>query len=169
MLPESVASKLLEVRSTPGLNLKPNEYLRETFKGLDGKEKPLVIRDYQAQMIVSLAIMNRFVVGDDCGLGKTLEVIASLTYLWSKNPDTKVVVLTTKSAIQQWADEVHRFTKGVHAYPCTGTPKQREKSRDSFLKDTGPSVLIMGYRTAVQDFTAIQKWKGFVFIAESKR
>lgn len=157
-------AKLLKIRERKDLEARPSSYMRESFMGFDGNEHPLKLRYYQVQGVMHLLACNRFLLGDDCGLGKTLMVISALTYLWERNPDQKVVVLTTKSAVAQWASEFTKFTKGITTFICRGTPAQRKKIRDRYLSATGPSVLIMGYRTAVQDFSELQNEEGYVFI-----
>jgi SNF2 family DNA or RNA helicase len=114
--------------------------------------------------MLHLLAMKRFLLGDDTGLGKTIEAISALCYIWERTPDLKVIVLTTKSALEQWRGEFENFTTGVKVFVCKGTPTQRKKARDAFQTATGPTVLVMGYRSAVQDFSDIQDWEKFVFI-----
>jgi SNF2 family DNA or RNA helicase len=159
--------KLKEIRKRTDLKLKPTPYLKDTFTGFDGEEHPLTIRYYQVQMVLHLVAMTRFLVGDDTGLGKTLETISGLCYVWASSPDTKAVILTTKSATPQWGSEFEKFTHGVTPYVCQGTPNQRKKVRDAFEAHCdGPAVIVMGYRTAVQDFKFIQDWEGFVLVTD---
>jgi SNF2 family DNA or RNA helicase len=109
--------------------------------------------------------MKRFLLGDDTGLGKTAQGISTLCYIWEKDPTVKVVVFTNKSAVRQWANEFEKFTNGVTTFLCKGTPAQRTKIRQAFeTYCDGPSVLIMGYRTAVQDFTYLQDWEHMTLI-----
>lgn len=96
----------------------------------------------------------------------TLSSIAACCYLFDRQPNTKVVVLTKKSVVNQWADEVRRFTVGVEAFTAKGTPKQRKKSYEDFQAHDGPCVLVMGYRSAVQDFAELQEWKIGVLILD---
>jgi intein/homing endonuclease len=96
----------------------------------------------------------------------TLESIAALCYLWERTPNLKVIILTTKSALEQWKSEFSNFTTGVQVFVSRGTPVQRRKARDEYEKATGPAVLIMGYRSAVQDFSDLQNWSGYVFITD---
>lgn len=156
--------KLKDYRARKDLKIKMNSFLKEEFTGYDGKTYPLTIRYYQVQMILHLVTMRRFLVGDDTGLGKTLEVISALTYVWSGAPDTKVIVLTTKSATPQWVAEFGKFTRGVKAFACAGTPKQRAEMRKTFEEATGPTVMVMGYRTACQDLTHIQNWRDYIVV-----
>ncbi|OHD16814.1 MAG: hypothetical protein A2Y38_22210 [Spirochaetes bacterium GWB1_59_5] len=94
----------------------------------------------------------------------TLEAIGALCYLWEKEPDRKVLVLTTKSATKQWAKEFRKFTTGVRVLTCKGTPAQRKAVRDEWRASTGPTVLIMGYAAARQDFSDMQGDEGFIVI-----
>lgn len=96
----------------------------------------------------------------------TLSSIAACCYLWDRGEAERVVVLTKKSVVNQWADEVARFADGVATFPVKGTPKQRAKVYDAYKAHDGPAVLIMGYRSAVQDFDELMGWKIGVFILD---
>lgn len=164
---QAAYEKLKAIRIRTDLKLRPNQYLKETFTGFDGKEHPLSIRYYQVQMVLHLVAMARFVVGDDTGLGKSLETISALTYVWASQPDTKVVIITTKSATPQWGNEILKFTQGVTPYVCQGNQAQRARVREAYeAHSEGPSVLIMGYRTAVQDFKFFQDWDKYILITD---
>jgi SNF2 family DNA or RNA helicase len=168
MTPELQATydRLLKVRNRTDLVLKKPKHLRELIKARDGSDVPLKLRGYQTQMVVHLMAMRRFVVGDDCGLGKTVETIAALCHLWEREPDRKVVVLTKKSSVPQWEDELARFTEGVKVYVAKGTPAQRERAQEAWNNESGPTVLIESYQSACQDFTNIQGWGGFILVMD---
>jgi SNF2 family DNA or RNA helicase len=159
--------KLMKVREKTDLTIRATPLLVDEIPDLAGNMVPFRLRYYQIQMVIHLLIMDRFVVGDDTGLGKTLESIAALCYLWEKQPNLKAIVLTKKSAVKQWKDEgFDFFTRGINVILCKGNPKQRAKAQAEFQASTGPTVIIMGYRSAVQDFRHIQDWSGYVFIAD---
>lgn len=162
----ATVEKLRTIRAREDLNIKPSRHLRKTIVGPDGVDRPLKVRNYQVQMVLHLMAMDRFVVGDDCGLGKTLSGIAACCYLWDRDPDMKVVVLTKKSVVNQWADEVRRFTVGVEPFTVKGTPAQRRRTYEAFKAHAGPKIIVMGYRTAVQDFTELQDWSIGVMILD---
>lgn len=161
-----VHAKLRKIRERKDLSLRPTKHLRETFTDFDGNEKPLKIRYYQVQGILHLVAMLRFVLGDDTGLGKTLETIAALCFIWEKKPNTKVVVLTKKSAVPQWVSEFAKFSEGARVIVCKGSPADRRRARTQFEASKGPAVIVMGYRSAVQDFRAIQGWEKFIFVTD---
>lgn len=96
----------------------------------------------------------------------TLMTIAGMCFAWGRSSKTKAVVMTTKSAAPQWAKEIQKFADGIRVFHCVGTPQQRKKVRDEFLRvrDDVPTVLIMGYRTACVDFTHWQNLKDFILV-----
>lgn len=160
--------KLKEFRTRTDLSLKQPPMLKPTFTGFDGVEVPLTIRYYQVQGILHLVAMNRFLLGDDCGLGKTLMCIASLCFVWAKEPSTKVIILTNKSVVGQWSLEFKKFCVegSISIFECTGTPGRREQIYRAFQSATGPCVLIMGYATARKDIKHLQNWKGYVLVTD---
>lgn len=161
---EAVHEKLKQVRQKDDIQLPDAPNFRSTLTKRDGSEVPLSLRPYQRQMVVHLMAMRRFVVGDDTGLGKTIETIASLCQIWRRDPDRKVLVLTKKSSVPQWESEFERFTTGVQVFMAVGTPKKREKAHQGWLKAKGPAVLIQGYTSACNDFSKIQDWSGYIVV-----
>jgi len=161
-----VAAKLQTIRTRTDLKLKPTKHLKTTFTDFSGNERDLTVRYYQVQGILHLIFMKRFLLGDDTGLGKTLEAIAALCYIWEKDPTRKVLVLTTKSATPQWAKEFSKFTRGVRVIVAKGTRKQREAAYVAWRKGSLPTVLIMGYRSAVNDIRKLQDDGGYILITD---
>jgi len=161
-----VAAKLKAIRERTDLKLKPTPHLKTTFTDFSGNERDLTIRYYQVQGILHLIFMKRFLLGDDTGLGKTLEAIAALCYIWEKDPTRKVIVLTTKSATPQWAKEFSKFTKGVRVIVASGTRKHREAAYATWRKGSMPTVMVMGYRSAVNDIRRLQKDEGYILICD---
>ena len=111
---------------------------------------PLVLRQYQIQMIHHLVRMPKFINGDAVGLGKTLDVVASAAWLKERYPDTKVIIVTTKSTTYQWRDEFLRFS---HLRPFVMKDKYRgltssearyEQMRN-FFSGTKKDVMIVKY------------------------
>ncbi len=162
----SIHEKLKIVRVKEDIVLPPAPNLRDTIAKRDGTEIPLDLRMYQRQMVVHLLAMNRFIVGDDTGLGKTVETIAALCMIWRKDPEAKAVVLTKKSSVPQWADEFKRFTQGANIILCVGDPKQRLALQKQWEESTGPTVLIQGYSSACNDFKTLQHWEDYILICD---
>lgn len=149
--------KLKQVRASKTVSLKPIPRLKETIIGIDKKPQPFKLRYYQVQGAFHLMLMKRFILGDGTGLGKTVETIAALAYLWEREPKNKVIVVAPKSAIEQWADEIRRFTNGVKPIIATGNIEQRKLAYLAFERaPTGPNdpkvVLIMNYAILIRDW-----------------
>ena len=153
--------KLRKVRAKSDLQAPRSNILKSHIK----EGVPLKLRPYQVQGVLHLAAMPRFVLGDDTGLGKTLQVISALSLLWDRHPDIPAIICTTKSAVGQWESEFEKFTTGVRVFKCLGTKKKREKIHQAF-KDysDGPKALVLGYRTAVVDFDHLQPFVGHVMV-----
>ena len=153
--------KLRVIRTKEELKAPPCSILKTTLDN----GMPLKLRHYQIQGILHLIAMPRFVLGDDTGLGKTLQTIAAVSYLWDRKPEMPAIICTTKSAVGQWESEFDRFTTGVKIFKCLGTKKKRAKIHQEFKDyEDGPKALIMGYRTAVMDFQYLQPITGHVMI-----
>lgn len=161
-------SRLKKIRQREDLSLKPTPLLKQTYTDFDGTEQPFRHRYYQVQGILHLASMNRFVLGDDTGLGKSLMGISGLCYVWAREPNRKVIILTNKSVVGQWALEFEKFCVPgtINVIACVGSPPKRQKIYKEFEHSTGPTVLIMGYATARRDIKFIQAWEDFVLIAD---
>jgi len=115
--------RLKKVRASKTVALKPCPLLRTEIMGLDGKLEPLHLRYYQVQGVYHMMLLKRMILGDGTGLGKTVETIATLCYLWARaETDNHVLVIAPKSAVHQWADEIRRFTVGVEPV-VAGTEK----------------------------------------------
>lgn len=158
---DEVYRHLKDVRESKTLALKPCSLLRADIKGPDGTLAPLRIRYYQTIGIYHLMTMARMVLGDNCGLGKTIEAIGALCYLWHLSPKQRVMVVAPKSTTGQWASEITRFTEGVTPFLVTtsGSSKvssvdHRKAIYDAWLAHPGPAVLILNYDILVRDWNA---------------
>lgn len=152
-----IYEQIKQVRSSKTLELKPTPMFRQEILGLDGVPQPFRLRYYQAQGIYHLLMVNRMVLGDGTGLGKTLQAIGALCYIWERDPEIKAIVVCPKSAIRQWAAEVEKFTTGIKTYVATGTPEERKAaylawSRASSDPKEPRAILIVNYHGVLRDW-----------------
>jgi intein/homing endonuclease len=109
---------------------------------------------------------------DHCFVGNglinhnTLQSIAALCYIWEKDPSRKAIVLTTKSATPQWAKEFGKFTKGVRVIVAMGDRKKRYAAYEAWRKSSKPTVMVLGYRSAVNDIRKLQEDGGYILITD---
>lgn len=160
---QKVYDTLKRVRSSTTVTLKRSPLMRETFKDLEGNEQPFRLRYYQVQGAYHLLALKRMVLGDDTGLGKTVEAIVAACHMFDRDPlATKVIVITPKSTVHQWGSEIQRFTEGIKPYVVeTKVTKdgsspldQRKAIYQRWLNHKGPSVLIINYALLVRDWNA---------------
>ena len=149
---EKVYEHLKKVRASTTVEIKPTPMMRTEIIGFDGTPEPLRIRYYQVQGIYHLLIVKRMVLGDGTGLGKTLQAIGALCYLWERDPELKVMVTCPKSAIGQWASEIEKFAIGVKTFQAGGSLDKRKETYESWSKHKGPAVLILNYALVIRDW-----------------
>lgn len=153
---------LKNVRERQDLSLPPIPFLKKKYEHFDGSIRDFSLRYYQIQGVMHLLLSKRFVLGDDTGIGKTPQAISALCHLFNTDPNRRVLVVTTKSAVGQWIDEFARFTNGIQTFLVDGKKKDREEAIEAFEQvDSGARVLVTGYRALVQDFTFYHKLKPF--------
>jgi SNF2 family DNA or RNA helicase len=143
---------LKKVRASTTVEIKPTPMLRTEIRGFDGTLEPLKIRYYQVQGIYHLLVMNRMVLGDSTGTGKTLQAIGALCYIWERDPEVKVMVVCPKSAIGQWASEIDKFSIGIKTFQSTGTLGKRKEAYEGWVRHQGPAVLILNYALVIRDW-----------------
>lgn len=148
----SIYPKLLELRKSKTAEFKSNKYLKETTK----------LRYYQVIGALHMMLLNRMVLGDAAGLGKSIESIAAYTFLLDKDPTLKCLVVTTKSALFQWAEEFEKFTQGITCRVLT-TDWGRVKGFDARIAQYRlfkENVMIMGYNPLLEEYEYIKQALG---------
>ena len=113
-------------------------------------DTPLVIKEFQKQAILHLVKMPRFILGDAVGLGKTLDALVAFAWLKAKNPQAKMVVVTTKSTTYQWADECEKYTTlrpkvMTDTYKGMKSSNARYAQMRDFLEGDEHDILIAKY------------------------
>ena len=147
--------KLLEIRKSTTCSLRTTPMLRSEVVGATGVLGPFKLRYYQVQGVLHLLMMKRLVLGDATGIGKTVEAIAFLCYLWEKS-QAKCVVVCPKSVANQWADEIERFATGIKTFVVTGGKgvASRESVYRAWAEHAAPekAVLILNYDSLTRDW-----------------
>lgn len=149
---EKIYEHLKKVRASTTVEIKPTPMMKTEIRGFDGSMEPLRVRYYQVQGIYHLLTMNRMVLGDGTGLGKTLQAIGALCYIWERDPEVKVIVVCPKSAIGQWSSEIDKFAIGVKTFQVQGTLDKRKEAYEGWAKHKGPAVLILNYALVIRDW-----------------
>lgn len=157
---QATYAQLQEVRRSKTVALHPNPLVRTTI-ARNGEELPFQLRYYQVQGVCHMVVLPRMVLGDDTGLGKTVETIVALCHMLSKDPSLKPIIVTSKSSQLQWVGEIERFTVGIRPI-LAGDPRYRRgkespvEARKRAYHDWETSkdltILITGYGTMIRDW-----------------
>lgn len=112
------------------------------------------LREYQKQMVAHQAILPRLIIGDAVGLGKTICAIASSCYHKDRSENLKIIVLTTRSTVYQWASEFQKFSSLrtwvlKDTYRDLKSNEARLKQVEHFLNGKKKDVLIAKYTSLI--------------------
>jgi len=100
-----------KIRLAKKASLKPCPFLKPTT----------ILRNYQIIGVIHLLSLNRMILGDGVGLGKTLQVITSYVYRLMSEPKLKLIIVTPKSAMEQWKEEFMKFCTGITVHIITNS------------------------------------------------
>jgi SNF2 family DNA or RNA helicase len=112
--------------------------------------EPLIVKEFQKQAIHHLIRMPRFILGDGVGLGKTVSALVAFAWIKERNPEAKMVVVTTKSMVYQWEDECRVYTT-LRPYVMQDTYKGLKSSdarylqMQKFFETDNKDILIVKY------------------------
>ena len=154
MLEAADLESLRILRKKEEMTLKPSPYLKDSYVNDNGEEAAVVVRNYQKIGVMNLLMVPWTLLGDDTGLGKTLEVLSAIGYVWLKEPEYVPVIITTKSALFQWEAETQRFMKDMECVTVCGEAFRRHATYNEFFLNHDPSkrrLLILTYDHVMYD------------------
>lgn len=159
--------RLREIRASKDVSLKLSKYLRHEVTSFDGSLEPLRIRNYQAQAVLHLLSMPRFLLGDDTGLGKTLSCIVAMSLLAELEPSFKVMIVATRSVASQWVEEIQKFCleEAFEIYVAK-TPKTRPKVYEAWANSKGRAILVTRYGIMRNDIHTLKEYEGYTLITD---
>lgn len=164
--------KIREIRALKEPKLRASPFLKDRFVDEYGVEAEVVLRDYQKIGILNLCTMPRMILGDDTGLGKTIQVLSAIGYIWLVEPEFVPVVVTKKSSLFQWKEEVHRFMKDMEVVVADGEPYEREAIYSEFFgpqKGSGKRLIVLTYDTLLKDAkSSVVRDYGYVSTKEDR-
>jgi intein/homing endonuclease/superfamily II DNA or RNA helicase len=92
----------------------------------------------------------------------TIQSITAYTWTLTKEPSLKLIVVTIKSALFQWEEEVKKFTQGITTRVIVDKYKglKGSKSRYEQYKDFKEDVLIINYEVLRNEYEIIKDCLG---------
>jgi SNF2 family DNA or RNA helicase len=148
----SIYPKLIELRKSKTAEFKTNKYLKPETK----------LRYYQVVGALHMLLLNRMVLGDACGIGKTIELITTYTFLLDMDSSLKMIVLCPKSATFQWKEEFEKFTIGISCRVIVNeyAGLNGYSARMAQYKQFQENVLIMGYTPLLDEYEIVKTTLG---------
>ena len=155
----SIYPKLLEIRKSTTAEFRPNKHWNPDMK----------LRYYQVIGALHMMLLERMVLGDATGIGKTAQSLAAYSFLLEKDPTLKLLVVCTKSALFQWAEEIDKFTIGVSRRVITTeyqglTGYNARKLQYQLYQTHNEHVMIMNYAPILEEYEAIKEALGSNFM-----
>ncbi|KAJ3215196.1 Chromodomain-helicase-DNA-binding protein 1-like [Clydaea vesicula] len=140
----------------------------------------VVLRFYQLQALqwmINLYDNNLSgILADEMGLGKTIQAISFLTYLKFdlKIPNVQFLVVSPLSVLQNWSEEITKFSSGLNLFSYHGSKLERIELRELIQnKLVEFDVLLTTYETVINDIEffedkSIFNWT-FLIVDEAHR
>jgi SNF2 family DNA or RNA helicase len=152
------SSELLErirnLRKLEEISLKTSSYFRPEYIDDYGEVKQISLRNYQKIGVMNLLQVSRMVLADGTGLGKTIQILSGISYIWLKEPEYVPIIITTKSALFQWTKETNKFMKDMEPVTVHGQAIERDRIYKDFFLNYDQSkkrVLILTYDNIMYD------------------
>ncbi|CAN7067800.1 unnamed protein product [Brassica rapa subsp. trilocularis] len=111
------------------------------------------------------------ILADEMGLGKTLQTISLLAYLHEfKGINGPHMIVTPKSTIGNWMNEIRRFCPVLRAVKFLGNPEERRYIRDELLVVGKFDVCVTSFEMAIKEKTSLRRfsWR-YIIIDEAHR
>lgn len=125
------------VKIAPKLALRVNPYFNQV-------DIPWL---YQKRAALIMFARPRMILGDDVGLGKTLESVVGFSYMKARDPDLRAIVFTEKSALIQWKKEIEWLCPTLRVAVITAETHPDPAKRRLALRDKRYDVKISTYYT----------------------
>jgi SNF2 family DNA or RNA helicase len=120
--------------------------------------------DFQMRGALFLACRGRSILGDDMGLGTTVQTLAAAELLARERGVRKVLVVAPASVKYQWESEIKKFTsRPVRVIEGDPDERRNQYAADAFYK-------LVNYEQVVRDREAINEWKpDLIVLDEAQR
>lgn len=148
----SVYPKLLELRKSKNASFKPNPYIKPETQ----------LRYYQVIGALHMMLLQRMVLGDATGIGKSIQSLAAYAFCLSNDPTLKLFIVCQKSAMFQWGEEIDKFMTGISYRVVTNefegiTGSQARKMHYNRFKE---NVMIINYAPILDEYEMIKQALG---------
>ena len=116
------------------------------------KQLQLPLFDYQQKGVYFLTERGSGLLGDEPGLGKSVQSLA--TTLITKS--IRNLIVCPASLKLQWEEEIKKWIKHAKVYVVTGTKKQRDEIYNKAKKEKKLYYVIINYELILRDIDILQ-------------
>lgn len=109
----------------------------------------VVYYPHQVEGIRTLARRRSFILGDDMGLGKSLQAMTIFAIDVYRGWVSKMLVVCPATLKGNWADEIEKFTRFPYVVVDGETPFDRMKQLLEFDQISGPKILVVNYEQVI--------------------
>ena len=152
--------KLLEIRKSKTAEFKYNKYWNKEYN----------LRYYQVIGALHFMLLERMVLGDAVGIGKSVQLISSYIFMLEKDPALKLLIVGPKSANGQWREEFQKFTTGITVRVIYNEYKGLigSKARKLQYQEFKENVMVTSFSTVMEEYEFIKEAVGsnYMFVVD---
>jgi SNF2 family DNA or RNA helicase len=111
---------------------------------------------HQIDGVRELARRKSFLLGDDMGLGKSLQAMTVFAVDVVRDWAKTCIVVAPAGLKGNWVDEIEKFT-GFPYVLLDGTPAERNQQLIDFVSIEGPKILVVNYEQVIAHLAALDK------------
>jgi SNF2 family DNA or RNA helicase len=111
---------------------------------------------HQIEGIRKMAKMKSFLLGDDMGLGKSIQALTVFAIDIVRGWGDTCLVVAPVTLKANWADEIEKFSRIPYVL-LEGTPKKRKIQLEEYRSMTGPRILIVNYEQVLGHSDELKK------------
>jgi len=124
-----------QIKAAKALSLKPNGIFKDLSYPFN----------YQKKGSLLMLLRPRMVLGDDVGLGKTLQCVLACSYIKAANPTTKFLIFTEMTAFGQWAKTFRDHTPSLKVKLINTELYPDPQQRIAVMRGHGADVVLSSY------------------------
>lgn len=122
--------------------------------------------DHQIIGIRKMARMQSFILGDDMGLGKSLQSLTVFAVAQVQGETNRVLIVSPSSLKPNWEEEISQYGVGIECQVLSNaSPIKREKELDAFAMST-KNVLVVNYEQVNRHWPRLNKMGFGIVIAD---
>jgi len=120
------------------------------------------LKEFQRKGVAWLYAVEKGILADSCGLGKTVEALGLLQFLKQRGEMQRAMIIVPSASVFQWADEIKRFTDLKMVCPS----RKDKIGRFCIYSTDGWEVMLINYEIVVRDISYLESMGFGVIIAD---